>query len=301
MSLIPFGLKGDALVEVSEVAQGLACGCVCPGCRGPLVARQGPINIHHFAHHSRASCAEAMGQALLLAIVEVLQAPDCQLGLPGPQARVLSLEAVTLPPATVPGGAAIQVWYRQRALQLLVEWDLAAGAATRAQWQAQRVPAIALNLTAFVREIQHRQQKQIRKGDVQQWLRAEAYKSWIYRTPRPAPPAPSSRVEPQVISRPAPVPFAPLRLARPEVIVPRPRNQTPPSQEEIRAALMAQLEQLAPLAPVNVELFVFRIETAIRLGVLADAGRRYLFKKNLMPADDLWVGQVLKRLGYGVE
>lgn len=304
MSLIPFGLKDDILVEVGEVSQGLACGCICPACRSPLVARHGQINIHHFAHHSRASCTEAMGQAMLLAIVEALQVPACKLGLPGPQPRVLALEAVSLPVTAVPGGAAVQVWYRQRPLQLLVEWDLTASTATRTQWRTQCVPSIALNLTAFVREIQHGQQKQIRKRDVQFWLQTEGHKSWIYRTPRPVSETPfpeSPQDEHRVVAIPSPVTSVRPRPTTPAAILPRPRSQTPPSQEEIREALMAQLGHRPPRTPVDMDLFICRIEDAIRLGVLADAGRRYLFKSNLLPGDDIWVGQVLIRLGYGVE
>ncbi|MBX9297180.1 hypothetical protein K5M33_15720 [Chromobacterium vaccinii] len=304
MSLIPFGLKDGVLVEVGEVSQGLACGCICPACRGPLVARHGQINIHHFAHHSRASCTEAMGQAMLLAIVEALQVPACKLRLPGPEPRVLILEAVTLPVTMVPGGAAVQVWYRQHPLQLLVEWDLAAGTATRSQWRTQCVPSIALNLTTFIREIQHGQRKQIRKRDVQFWLQTEGHKSWIYHTPRPVSETPFPECpqdEHRAVAMPSPVTLARPRPTTPPAIIPRPRSQTPPSQEEIREALMAQLAHRTPRAPVDIDLFICRIEDAIRFGELADAGRRYLFKSNLLPKDDIWVGQVLIRLGYGAE
>ncbi len=41
-----------ALISIRHAASGLACGCVCPGCRRPLVARKGEIRTHHFAHHS---------------------------------------------------------------------------------------------------------------------------------------------------------------------------------------------------------------------------------------------------------
>ncbi|OWY39307.1 hypothetical protein CEK28_08810 [Xenophilus sp. AP218F] len=308
MSLIPFGLKEDVLVEVNDVDQGLACGCVCPACRAPLVARKGQVNIHHFAHHSRAACAEAMGQALLLAIVEVLQQPVSKLGLPGPNPRILTLEAVTQPATVLPGGAAVQVWYRQRPLQLFVEWDHAAGADTREQWLADRVPSVALNLTAFVREIQHRQQKQIRKADIQGWLLGERYKSWIYRTPRPPAPLPEPLSHPGApVSPPhGSMLFTRIQLPRPAPIRPpvfprRSRESAPPGQDQIRLALLAQLAHCPPRSPVDVDLFVFRIESAIKTGILDDAGRRYLFKKSLLPSDDTWVGQVLQRLGYGVE
>jgi len=39
------------LVHISEVQPGLACDLTCPFCGEPLVARQGEILAHHFAHH----------------------------------------------------------------------------------------------------------------------------------------------------------------------------------------------------------------------------------------------------------
>lgn len=49
-TLIPFGLRGDRMVAVREVTSGLACGCACPACGSPLVARKGVQRRHHFAH-----------------------------------------------------------------------------------------------------------------------------------------------------------------------------------------------------------------------------------------------------------
>jgi hypothetical protein len=49
-TLIPFGLRGDRMVAVRDVPSGLACGCICPACRSPLVARKGAQRRHHFAH-----------------------------------------------------------------------------------------------------------------------------------------------------------------------------------------------------------------------------------------------------------
>ncbi|MBU4485366.1 MAG: hypothetical protein KKD38_00420 [Candidatus Delongbacteria bacterium] len=44
---LPFGMKDGKLVQVSDVEQGSKCGCICPACAQPLVARKGEINIHH--------------------------------------------------------------------------------------------------------------------------------------------------------------------------------------------------------------------------------------------------------------
>jgi competence CoiA-like predicted nuclease len=52
---IPFGLResDNALVDVYDVPNGKQSGCVCPSCQTPLEARQGDINVWHFAHSSK--------------------------------------------------------------------------------------------------------------------------------------------------------------------------------------------------------------------------------------------------------
>lgn len=54
-TLIPFGLRlrDQQLVDVSEVNRGINCGCICPSCSTPLLARQGEIKEWHFAHVSK--------------------------------------------------------------------------------------------------------------------------------------------------------------------------------------------------------------------------------------------------------
>jgi len=39
------------VVHIDEVANGLACGCVCLKCGGKLVGRQGNVRQHHFSHY----------------------------------------------------------------------------------------------------------------------------------------------------------------------------------------------------------------------------------------------------------
>lgn len=63
--LLPFGqLSSGRLVGVSEVDRGLACGCFCPQCGQPLIAKKGDILVHHFAHQSDAECKGAVESAL---------------------------------------------------------------------------------------------------------------------------------------------------------------------------------------------------------------------------------------------
>jgi len=52
--LIPFGLHKESgeLVDVGSVKKGKDCGCICPSCQTPLIARQGKEKEWHFAHKS---------------------------------------------------------------------------------------------------------------------------------------------------------------------------------------------------------------------------------------------------------
>lgn len=58
---IPFAyeLSTGNFVDVHEVANGAACGCICPSCSVPLVARQGSEKQWHFAHESRGTHEQA--------------------------------------------------------------------------------------------------------------------------------------------------------------------------------------------------------------------------------------------------
>lgn len=46
-----FALKQGKNVGIGEVERGLICDCICVACAGPLVAKKGIKNEHHFAHH----------------------------------------------------------------------------------------------------------------------------------------------------------------------------------------------------------------------------------------------------------
>lgn len=69
---LPFGLKDGKLVNVGQVDRGLACGCTCPACSGPLIARKGDVRIHHFAHHGIPPCSEALAISIRAAIAQLL-------------------------------------------------------------------------------------------------------------------------------------------------------------------------------------------------------------------------------------
>lgn len=70
---LPFGLKNGQIVQVADVESGLKCGCKCPACNHPLVAKKGSSNIHHFAHHKKAQCAYASETGIHLAAKKVIE------------------------------------------------------------------------------------------------------------------------------------------------------------------------------------------------------------------------------------
>jgi hypothetical protein len=61
-----FGLdQSNRLIFVSEASRGLACQCKCVVCLEPLIARQGAVREHHFAHVSGKEPCEASHESLL--------------------------------------------------------------------------------------------------------------------------------------------------------------------------------------------------------------------------------------------
>jgi phosphatidylserine/phosphatidylglycerophosphate/cardiolipin synthase-like enzyme len=61
-----FGLNEfNHLVHVREVERGLACQCRCVVCEEPLVARQGSVREHHFAHASNREPCDSSHESLL--------------------------------------------------------------------------------------------------------------------------------------------------------------------------------------------------------------------------------------------
>jgi hypothetical protein len=72
---IPFGLKNDTLVEVSEVESGLACGCICPSCKRKLQANKGQHVSHYFSHDPSVEtkvCESAFETSIHLMAKEIL-------------------------------------------------------------------------------------------------------------------------------------------------------------------------------------------------------------------------------------
>lgn len=70
--------------DVAEVSRGKACNCFCAACHGHLVARQGEVRVHHFAHADRKECRQALEASLYGMAIEILREPGAHLRLPGP-------------------------------------------------------------------------------------------------------------------------------------------------------------------------------------------------------------------------
>lgn len=69
-----YGLDADnRLIHIDRVPNGLACGCRCPGCGAPLVAKNnGETKASHFAHASGVACGGAHESELHLLAKEVI-------------------------------------------------------------------------------------------------------------------------------------------------------------------------------------------------------------------------------------
>lgn len=69
--LVPFGLKADRLYEPTQVLNGKDCGCVCPACKKPLVAKQN-AQTPHFAHAKDENCSKGLETAVHLAVKQII-------------------------------------------------------------------------------------------------------------------------------------------------------------------------------------------------------------------------------------
>jgi len=100
-ALLPFGEASDGrLVRASAVPAGLACGCSCPGCGAPLLARRGGRRAAHFAHATRRACAAAY-ETVLHRLAKQLVAGGAALHLPAVMAEHDGRRRLVRPAATV--------------------------------------------------------------------------------------------------------------------------------------------------------------------------------------------------------
>ena len=91
--LVPFGFRDGQLYEPRQVSNGKACGCTCPGCQHPLVAKQN-AQTPHFAHAPGDACKNGLETAIHLAAKQLIS-----------ERMELSIPAVTL---QFPGGYGVK-------------------------------------------------------------------------------------------------------------------------------------------------------------------------------------------------
>ncbi len=67
-----YALKDNKTIHISEVESGFKCGCVCPACGEPLIAKKGSKVIHHFAHYAGHNCEHGYESSLHIAAKEII-------------------------------------------------------------------------------------------------------------------------------------------------------------------------------------------------------------------------------------
>lgn len=90
-----FGLNEfNQLIHVREAERGLACQCRCVVCDEPLVARQGKVREHHFAHASNREPCDSNHESLLHQYAKqlIVQASGLTAPMTPVMARFLALE-----------------------------------------------------------------------------------------------------------------------------------------------------------------------------------------------------------------
>ncbi len=69
-----YGWKENELKHISEVENGLKCGCKCAACNEKLVARNGGTKrVHHFAHYISAECKYGVQTSIHIAAKNILE------------------------------------------------------------------------------------------------------------------------------------------------------------------------------------------------------------------------------------
>ena len=69
---LQYGILDDRLISIEDIPKekyGLRCGCICPGCKQPLIARLGEHKRKHFGHKSGSACDIAYAQQTALHMI----------------------------------------------------------------------------------------------------------------------------------------------------------------------------------------------------------------------------------------
>src|SRR5690349_237693 len=79
------------MVSPGDVESGLACGCICPGCEAPLIAKKGDKVVWHFAHEG-AACDNGAETAIHRMAKQIL-AEERTVALPAVDVSVSAIDA----------------------------------------------------------------------------------------------------------------------------------------------------------------------------------------------------------------
>jgi len=114
--LIPYAMQQSSgkFVTPDEVENGENCGCICPACDAPMVAKQGNVNVWHFAHKQKSvsedkpcsfnfkrGCFWLARQLITDSLKEPLKLPDYHIALNDPAGLNSKMELVTSASARV--------------------------------------------------------------------------------------------------------------------------------------------------------------------------------------------------------
>ncbi|UCI23990.1 hypothetical protein [Mesorhizobium sp. B2-8-5] len=161
-----YGKRSDgSLAHISEVARGLACGCVCPACDASLVARlKDDHQVPHFAHHGGEACGGGPETVLHLLAKEVFRSNPKML-LPERVALDHKKRVVMKPPTEVkaefhhmeytdPKGIIPDLYVRALGYDLFVEVAVThfSDSAKIQRLRQHQIPAVEIDLSKLPRD-----------------------------------------------------------------------------------------------------------------------------------------------------
>jgi Helix-turn-helix domain/Competence protein CoiA-like family len=163
--LLPFGkrVSDGRIVSPAEVANGLDCGCICPECGRRLVAKQGDIVIHHFAHEVDADCARSFETSIhalskqIISEARFIQLPGISsagYSYSAPGAACAGFDRIEVE-VSLPGMRPDIIAHRDQEPPLLIEIAVthACDAVKIERIRERRLPAIEISLSDYLRDL----------------------------------------------------------------------------------------------------------------------------------------------------
>ncbi len=195
---LTYAQKNGKLVHVSEVENGLKCGCVCPACGEVLIARKGNKVAHHFAHKSTIECQYGYQTSLHMVAKKIISeyrrisVPELSLKFPEiykeeliEKERILNVSEVVLEKKV--NDIIPDIILLTDIGQIIVEIYVTHEVDSEKKKKIKRlgIPAIEINLSEFERNICEEDLREILidKNDSKKWIyngkREETYKKFL--------------------------------------------------------------------------------------------------------------------------